>query len=77
MISSFIYILGRSRVSNFNQVSPSVPCGGLPATVLFNGRDIKKNGSNVNNVKEKITYATFLRLEIDGDLHAYTVNDTR
>jgi serine/threonine protein kinase len=31
------------------------------------------NSSNIGN----ITYATFVRLEADGDLHAYTVNDTR
>ena len=31
----------------------------------------------MRGVSFNITFATFLRLGSDGDLHAYTVNDTR
>ena len=38
---------------------------------------IFENAHHIHGDSFNITYATFLRLESDGDLHAYTINDTR
>ena len=69
----YIYIY-RSKVSRYTQLSPD-DCGLLPqASKAFVFKD---EGSEDEAKTLNITYATFLRLESDGDLHAYTLNDTR
>ena len=71
--SQYIYIY-RSLVSNYTQISPD-DCGSLPQEWKGFVFEDKGKEDEANNLT--ITYGTFLRLESDGDLHAYTLNDTR
>ena len=69
--SEYIY---RSLVSNYTQISPDDCRSQSQQSKAFVFKD---EGSEDEANSLNITYGTFLRLESDGDLHAYTLNDTR
>ena len=69
--SQYIY---RSLVSKYTQISPDDCRSQSQQSKAFVFED-KGSADEANSLN--ITYATFLRLESDGDLRAYTLNDTR
>ena len=73
--SQYIYIcIYRSLVSKYTQISPDDSSSQSQESKAFVFRD---EGSEDEANSLNLTYGTFLRLESDGDLHAYTLNDTR